>query len=193
MENLARNSGFWKFRKAEKLRGLDVNVGGDFRIKSFKPSGGNSLDAVKGPGKLSSQSSGGVGVAAPVDYTHQTFFKAAGVEKTVEDRLHRIHNIATGVTGPGFEAEGGMPGNQVTGDLIAGGLPAFEQKPPGHAGKRSGGSVRFRMIVGDARLFNAPLNKEFVAFQGNKHGWEIAHGRAITPIFLSEWDTQTSI
>ena len=82
--------------------------------------------------------------------------------------------------------------NQFGGDLVAGGLFAFQQQPPCHAGQRGGGGVGFRMVMRDVRLLNAALDENFFACQRDQHGGQIAHGRAVAAIFLGRRSAQAA-
>jgi len=128
------------------------------------------LNAVEGSGELSSQCPGGVGIPSPIDHAHETFLEALSVEKSVEDGLEGIDDISAGVARPRFETEGGMPSDEITGDLAAGFFVPFEQEASGHAGKCDGGCVGFWLIVGDMRLLYAPRSEEGFAFQRDKDG-----------------------
>ena len=68
-----------------------------FGIEFFQPARGNALNAVERASKLTGQRASGVGVAAAIDHAHKAIFKTAGVEKSVKDRLHRMHDVAAGV------------------------------------------------------------------------------------------------
>src|SRR5208282_6927476 len=99
---------FHRRGKVEKLWGFSINGRGDVGVELFQPAGGDALNAVERPGKLSGQRAGGVGVAAPVDHLHQAIFKTSGVEKTIKNRLNGVHDVAAGVAGPGLETEDGI-------------------------------------------------------------------------------------